>query len=208
LEITRRNAVVAAKLDIIEGCGDAIPIWHSGGLCPAHMRHGGNHDVSEAQGLAYQHDVQLDRGANRQLPGAEKIDPVELMLRLTRVIGNSSGIPPVLRRRSGRFSVARGYSRCSGSTPMACVGTRRNRRGWLRHRRGARRSAGTCASGCATIAASRVSAAGLASHNSNAVAGFVALIWPSGTPLHCRWQRPNNLNCQTDFLEFPRSAPV
>src|SRR5258708_3706872 len=73
-EKTRRNAVVAVKLDIIEYRGDAIPAGHRSGLCTAHMRHGSNHHVPEAQGLAYQYDLKLDRSANRQLPGAEKID--------------------------------------------------------------------------------------------------------------------------------------
>jgi len=69
-----RNAIVAVKLDIIESCGDAIPAGHSSGLCAAHMRHRSNHDVSEAQGLAYQYNLKLDRGANRQVQGAEEKD--------------------------------------------------------------------------------------------------------------------------------------
>ena len=69
-----RDVIVAVKLDIIEGCGDAMPARHSSGLCAAHMRHGSNDNVSEAQGLAYQHDLKLDRGANRQAHGAEEID--------------------------------------------------------------------------------------------------------------------------------------
>jgi hypothetical protein len=51
-----------------------MPAGHSSGLCTAHMRHGSNDYVAQAQGLAYQHDLKLDRGANRQLPGAEKKD--------------------------------------------------------------------------------------------------------------------------------------
>jgi hypothetical protein len=38
------------------------------------MRHGSNDYVSEAQGFAYQDDLKFDRGANRQSPGAKKID--------------------------------------------------------------------------------------------------------------------------------------
>jgi hypothetical protein len=51
------------------------------------------------------------------------------MSRVTSVIGNSSSWPETLRSFSGSFRLARGYSRCSGCTPTACVGTRMNRRG-------------------------------------------------------------------------------
>ncbi len=61
---TRRNVVVAVKLHIIEGCGDAIPAGHGGGLRPAHMRHGRHDDVAETQGFADQHDFKFDRGAD------------------------------------------------------------------------------------------------------------------------------------------------
>ena len=61
---TRRNAVVAIKLYIIEGCGDAIPAGHGGGLCAAYMRHCRHDDIAEAQGFADQHDFKFDRGAH------------------------------------------------------------------------------------------------------------------------------------------------
>jgi hypothetical protein len=73
-QITARNAVIAVKLDIIEGCGDAMPAGHSSGLRTTDMRHGSNDYVSEAQGFAYQDDLKFDRGACHQLPGAKKID--------------------------------------------------------------------------------------------------------------------------------------
>jgi len=73
-EKTGRNVIVAVKLDIIEGCGDAMPAGHSSGLRTTDMRHGSNDYVSEAQGFAYQDDLKFDRGANRQSPGAKKID--------------------------------------------------------------------------------------------------------------------------------------
>src|SRR6266436_4407186 len=48
-EKTGRNVIVAVKLDIIEGCGDAMPAGHSSGLRTADMRQGSNDYVSEAQ---------------------------------------------------------------------------------------------------------------------------------------------------------------
>jgi hypothetical protein len=71
---TGRDTVVAVKLDIVEGCSDAIPAGHNGGLCSAYMSHRCNDDVAEAQGPAYKHNFKLDRGSYRQLPGAEKKD--------------------------------------------------------------------------------------------------------------------------------------
>ncbi len=114
--------------------------------------------------------------------GQRKKTPVELMSRVTRVTGDSSGTPPAPRRRNGRFSVARGYSRCSGSTPTACVGTLTNRRGCVgpvgpssgaTRRVGTR---GTSASDCAPATGSRAFAAGLPDHDSNGGTRFVAPI--------------------------------
>src|SRR2546421_11254927 len=51
------------------------------------------------------------------------------MFRVTRVTGNSSATLFTLRSLRGSFKLARGYSRCSGYTPTACVGTRAKRRG-------------------------------------------------------------------------------
>src|SRR6267378_3430652 len=99
---TGRNAIVAVKLDIIEGCGDAIPARHISGLCAAHLRHRSNHHVSEAQGLAYQHDLKLDRGANRQMDGAEKIDAggadVASDQRNRKFLGHSARAPKAQRQ--------------------------------------------------------------------------------------------------------------
>ena len=139
--------------------------------------------------------------------GQRKWTPVELMLRVTSVIGNSSGCPSTLRRRIGRFRLARGYSRCSGCTPTACVGTRTKRRGCAGWRSGARRRAGTRgASGisCGPAADSRAASAGSSGHDSNGATRFVALIKPSETPLYSRWLWPNKLNNLTDFLDLPR----
>lgn len=63
---------------------------------------------------------------------------------------------------------------------------------------------GGLTSGCGPRTSSRGSAAGLAGHNSDGVARFVALISPSETLIPCRWQRPNKMNCRTDFLDLPR----
>jgi hypothetical protein len=73
-EKTGRYVIVAVELDIIEGCGDAIPAGHGSGFCAAHMCHRSSDHVSEAQGLAYKDNLKFDRGANRQPPGAKKID--------------------------------------------------------------------------------------------------------------------------------------
>jgi hypothetical protein len=66
--------VVPVKLDIIEGCRDAMPAGHGGGFCAAHMRSGRHDDVAEAQRFADQDNFKLNGSANGQLPGAEKID--------------------------------------------------------------------------------------------------------------------------------------
>jgi hypothetical protein len=66
--------VVAVKLDVIEGCGDAVPTGHGSGLRAAHVGHGHHDDVAEAQRFADQDDFKFDRSANGELPGAEKID--------------------------------------------------------------------------------------------------------------------------------------
>jgi hypothetical protein len=111
------------------------------------------------------------------------------MSRVTRVIGDSSGTPPTARRRRGRFKMARGYSRCSGCTPTACVGTRTNRRGCPGTGSGARRSAGPrglSGTGCGPRAGSRASANGLGGQDSNRGTHFVALITPSETAIHFR----------------------
>ena len=72
---TGGNVVVAVKLDIIKGGGDAKPAGHGGGLRSAHMRHGGDDDVAESQRPADQDDFQFDRGADREWAGTKKIDP-------------------------------------------------------------------------------------------------------------------------------------
>ncbi len=66
--------VVAVKLDVIKGCGDAIPSGHGGGLCAAYMSHGGHDDIAETQRFADQDNFEFDRSADWQLPGAEKIN--------------------------------------------------------------------------------------------------------------------------------------
>ena len=59
---------------IIEGSGDAIPARHGNGLRSAYVRHSCHHDIAEPERPAHQNDFKLDRGADRELPGAEKID--------------------------------------------------------------------------------------------------------------------------------------
>src|SRR5260370_14937572 len=98
-QITGRDAVVAVKLDFIEGRGDAIPAGHGSGFCSAHARHRCHDDVAEAQGFADQHDFQLDRDADCQLPGAQKID--------------ASGADVASDKRYGKFL---GESACTAKT--------------------------------------------------------------------------------------------
>jgi hypothetical protein len=73
-QITGRNAVVAVKLNIVEGCGDAMPARHSGGFCSADARQCDSDNVAEAQRLADQNDFKLDGLAKRKLLGTKKID--------------------------------------------------------------------------------------------------------------------------------------
>src|SRR5260370_41455451 len=54
---TGGHMVVAVELNIIEGCGNAIPAGHGCGFCPADMRHRYNDDVPESQWFAYQHNL-------------------------------------------------------------------------------------------------------------------------------------------------------
>jgi len=104
---TGRNAIVAVKLDVIEGCGDAMPARHSSGLCAAHMRHRSNDNVSEAQGLL---TSTISSSIEVQPPGAwaEEIDARGAHVASDQCNRKCLGHSAVLRRRSGRFSVARG----------------------------------------------------------------------------------------------------
>jgi hypothetical protein len=136
--------------------------------------------------------------------GHRKYTPVELMFRVTSVTGNSSRTRFTLRSRSGSFSVARGYSRCSGCTPNTCVGTRTKRRGCV-----SRRSGSTCSAGaCTGIAMGRVAGVGIAARvvavaaslfKTNKLARFVALISPPEMLLRRRRPWPNG----TDFSNCP-----
>src|SRR5580704_15132045 len=73
-QVAQRNAVVAVELNVIEGCGNAVPAGHGRRFRPAYVRHGGCNHISKAHGLADQNDLQLDRSADGELLGAEKID--------------------------------------------------------------------------------------------------------------------------------------
>lgn len=145
----------------------------------------------------------IDAPASNGL-GHRKYTPVELMSRVTSVTGNSSKTRFTLRSRSGNLSVARGYSRCSGCTPTACVGTRTNCRGCVSRRSGRTRSAGACTG----IAMGRVAGAGIAAcvvavaaslFETNKLARFVALISPPEMLLRRGRSWPN----ATDFSNCP-----
>src|SRR5271168_1605553 len=99
------------------------------------------------------------------------------MSRVTRVIGNSSRTPPMPRSRNGSFRVARGYSRWSGTTPMAYVGTRTKRRGMVGWSSGATRNEGVRGPGTG-IGPAAAFARGLLAL-SIGIERFVALIAPS-----------------------------
>src|SRR5580693_84188 len=125
-------------------------------------------------------------------------------------MGEFSREPAAERRRSGRLSVARGYSRCSGKTPTAWVGTRAKRRGCAGTRSGFSRNAGARGVSGPKLGRSlpaQTSAESSSGQFSNGSARFDAFNVPSETPVHCRWQWPNKLNFQTVFLELPRPHP-
>ena len=104
-QITRRNAIVTVKLDIIERSGDAVPAGHSYGLCSAYVRHSCHHDIAEPQRPAHQNDFKLNRGADRELPGAEKIHASGTDVASDegnrKFLGNSAGAPKTQREIQG-----------------------------------------------------------------------------------------------------------
>src|SRR5579859_3392027 len=153
------------------------------------------------------------------------------MLRITSVMECSSGTPATALKRSGSFSFARGYWRCSGCTPTAWVGTRTNCRGREDRNKGTTRRAGvrgrfsatgsTVGRSCgpagntsglaATVhclgAASRGSAAVLPGQGSTGNARFVALISPLRDETSASAGFGPTSYCVFYFLEFP-SPPV
>ena len=66
--------VVAVKLDVIKGGGDAMPARHGRGFGAAYMRHGGHDHIAESKRFADQNNFKLDGSTDRQLPGAKKIN--------------------------------------------------------------------------------------------------------------------------------------
>jgi hypothetical protein len=66
--------VVAVKLNVVKGGGDAMPAGHSRRLGAAYMRHGGHDNIAESERFADQNNFEFNGGADRQLPGAEKIN--------------------------------------------------------------------------------------------------------------------------------------
>jgi hypothetical protein len=100
LQETGGDAVVAVKRNIVERGSHAMPARHSRRLGTAYVRHGGREHISEAQGLAHQNDLQLNRSPDRQMFGTEKID--------ARGTDIASGTLPTARSRRGSFKVARG----------------------------------------------------------------------------------------------------
>ena len=64
--------VVAIEGEIVKAGSDAIPSGHVGGFGTADAGTGGNHDVSIAEGPAYEHDVQRNLSAHDQRFRAEE----------------------------------------------------------------------------------------------------------------------------------------
>jgi len=98
----------------------AVPSRHGSRLDALHVGVRREHNVSLPQRPADQNNFQFpQQRPGKRLGGNRKYTPVELISRVTRVIGNSSATWSTLRNLRGSFSVARGYSRSSGSTPTA-----------------------------------------------------------------------------------------
>src|SRR5262249_35641375 len=106
----------------------------------------------------------------------------------------------------GSFNLARGYCRCSGCTPTACVGTRTNCLGKEGLKRGTTRSTGVrnnTGAVCGSAAASRDFASDLPGQASTGIARLVALISPSETKLHLLLAWAQQITAQTVFLDCP-----
>lgn len=63
---TGRQAVVAIKLNVVEGRSDAEPAWHGGGLCTANTRHRDQDDISQAQGFTDEDHFKFNRSSGGQ----------------------------------------------------------------------------------------------------------------------------------------------
>src|SRR6266436_3503132 len=74
LEETRRDAIVAVELHVIEGSGDAVPTRRGRGVGALHVRAGGEHDVTLPHRLADENDFELERRSDGERPGAEEVD--------------------------------------------------------------------------------------------------------------------------------------
>jgi hypothetical protein len=65
--------IIAVKLNIVERRCHAVPPGHRGSLQAAHVRHRRHNHISSAQRPAYQDNLELNRGADGELFGAQKI---------------------------------------------------------------------------------------------------------------------------------------
>jgi len=63
---TGRQAVVAIKLNVVEGRGDAEPAWHGGRLCAANARPRDQDDISQAQGFTDEDHFKFNRSSDDQ----------------------------------------------------------------------------------------------------------------------------------------------
>ncbi|MGB2898680.1 MAG: hypothetical protein WBB89_05400 [Candidatus Acidiferrum sp.] len=62
-----RKAVVAIKLNVVEGRSDAEPAWHGGRLCAANTRYRDQDDISQAQGFTDEDNLKLNGSTSGEL---------------------------------------------------------------------------------------------------------------------------------------------
>src|SRR6202790_4481389 len=72
--IVAADAVVAAKLQIVERGGDTVPVGHGGGVDAPHLRPGGHQHIAAAHGPADQDNFELNRSTDGKLLGRKKVD--------------------------------------------------------------------------------------------------------------------------------------
>jgi hypothetical protein len=63
---TGRQAVIAIKLNVVEGRSDAEPAWHGCRLCAANARHRDQDDISQAQGFTDEDHFKFNRSSGGQ----------------------------------------------------------------------------------------------------------------------------------------------
>jgi len=141
--MARGDVVVTVEFQVFKGSGNPEPARHGRGFSSRYTRLADDDYVAAAHRPADQHHFQFDRSLRRQIARTKK--KYAGRTDVARPQGNRkvSGSAVDTAQRRGRRRLARGYSRCSGKTPTAWVGTRAKRRTGLSGRNGITRSAGT-----------------------------------------------------------------